>query len=298
LSCVENKFVPVPVNITTVNVLCNETIQNSNEMDEWLKLNQIKYEKITNSEEMCKSRVGNILYDKMFSNYTFKQWNKYPHELDKSVLATIPIRNSFDTRYFDHKYQGLPKDGYTKFINNMLNHPNISVHLNCDYESYKKKNDISIFDGIIFTGPIDEYFGDANLDKLEYRSLNFEIKKFKNMNYYQPTSVVNYPEVNVPFTRIVEYKHFLNQQSKDTVIVVETSSDKGDPYYPVPNSRNIGLYSQYKELAEKEEEKNRVYFVGRLANYKYFNMDQAISNALEFFETKLLQSNDTPTHSQ
>jgi UDP-galactopyranose mutase len=242
--------------------------------------------------------VGNILYDKMFSNYTFKQWNKYPHELDKSVLATIPIRNSFDTRYFDHKYQGLPKDGYTKFINNMLNHPNISVHLNCDYESYKKKNDISIFDGIIFTGPIDEYFGDANLDKLEYRSLNFEIKKFKNMNYYQPTSVVNYPEVNVPFTRIVEYKHFLNQQSKDTVIVVETSSDKGDPYYPVPNSRNIGLYSQYKELAEKEEEKNRVYFVGRLANYKYFNMDQAISNALEFFETKLLQSNDTPTHSQ
>ena len=298
LSCVENKFVPVPVNITTVNVLCNETIQNSNEMDEWLKLNQIKYEKITNSEEMCKSRVGNILYDKMFSNYTFKQWNKYPHELDKSVLATIPIRNSFDTRYFDHKYQGLPKDGYTKFINNMLNHPNISVHLNCDYESYKKKNDISIFDGIIFTGPIDEYFGDANLDKLEYRSLNFEIKKFKNMNYYQPTSVVNYPEVNVPFTRIVEYKHCLNQQSKDTVIVVETSSDKGDPYYPVPNSRNIGLYSQYKELAEKEEEKNRVYFVGRLANYKYFNMDQAISNALEFFETKLLQSNDTPTHSQ
>lgn len=298
LSYVENKFVPVPVNITTVNVLCNETIQNSNEMDEWLKLNQIKYEKITNSEEMCKSRVGNILYDKMFSNYTFKQWNKYPHELDKSVLATIPIRNSFDTRYFDHKYQGLPKDGYTKFINNMLNHPNISVHLNCDYESYKKKNDISNFDGIIFTGPIDEYFGDANLDKLEYRSLNFEIKKFKNMNYYQPTSVVNYPEVNVPFTRIVEYKHFLNQQSKDTVIVVETSSDKGDPYYPVPNSRNIGLYSQYKELAEKEEEKNRVYFVGRLANYKYFNMDQAISNALEFFETKLLPSNDTPTHSQ
>jgi len=287
LSYVENKFVPVPVNITTVNVLCNETIQNSNEMDEWLKLNQIKYEKITNSEEMCKSRVGDILYDKMFSNYTFKQWNKYPHELDKSVLATIPIRNSFDTRYFDHKYQGLPKDGYTKFIYNMLNHPNISIHLNCDYESYKKNNDLSIFDGIIFTGPIDEYFGDANLDKLEYRSLNFEIKRFKNMNYYQPTSVVNYPEVNVPFTRIVEYKHFLNQQSKDTVIVVETSSDKGDPYYPVPNSRNLSLYSEYKELAEKEEEKNNVYFVGRLANYKYFNMDQAISNALEFFETKL-----------
>jgi len=287
LSYVDDKFVPVPVNITTVNILCDETIQNTDEMNEWLNQNQIKYEKINNSEEICKSRVGNILYDKMFSNYTYKQWKKTPTELDSSVLANIPVRNSFDTRYFDHKYQALPKYGYTKFIEKMLEHTNIDVKLNCDFDSFKENHDLSLFDGIIFTGPIDEYFKDVGLKKLEYRSLNFEIKKHKDMNYYQPGSVVNYPELNVPFTRIVEYKHFLNQKSKDTVIVIETSTDKGDPYYPVPNSENLSLYKKYKEFAELEEEKNKVFFVGRLANYKYFNMDQAIKNALLFFDEKL-----------
>lgn len=288
LSYVDDKFVPVPVNITTVNILCNETIQNTDEMNEWLKSNQVKYEKITNSEEICKSRVGNILYEKMFSNYTYKQWHKYPSELDPSVLSNIPVRDSFDTRYFDHKYQALPKYGYTKFINNMIDHTNIDIKLNCDFDTFKKNNDISIFEGIIFTGPIDDYFNNVGLEKLEYRSLNFEVKKYKDMNYYQPCSVVNYPELNVPFTRIVEYKHFLNQKSKDTLIVIETSTDKGEPYYPVPNAHNLSLYEKYKQFAEQEEKKNKVFFVGRLANYKYFNMDQAINNALDFFNCKLL----------
>lgn len=287
LSYVEDKYVPIPVNITTVNLLCNENIQNNEEMDIWLKKNQCKYDKITNSEEMCKSRVGETLYSKMFSNYTYKQWNKYPNELNSSVLENIPVRNSFDTRYFDHKYQFLPKYGYTNFIKNMLDNSNITVKLNCDYESFKSENDIDQFEGIIFTGPIDEYFNDSNLDKLEYRSLNFEIKKFKKMRYYQPCSVVNYPELNLPFTRSVEYKHFLNQKTEDTVVVFETSTDSGDPYYPVPNKRNINLYNEYVKLAEDEEKNHNVYFVGRLANYKYFNMDQAITNALDFFETKI-----------
>lgn len=291
LSYVDNKFVPIPVNITTVNLLCNQTIQTIDEMNTWLEENQIKYDSITNSEEIAKSRVGTILYDKMFSNYTYKQWNKYPSELDSSVLSKIPIRNSFDTRYFDHKYQALPKHGYTSFIHKMLENPNITIQLDCDFESFKKNNDLSIFEGIIFTGPIDEYFNNLGLDKLEYRSLQFEIVKHKNMNYYQPASVVNYPELNVPFTRIVEYKHFLNQQSKDTVIVIETSSDKGDPYYPVPNKNNLDLYEKYKEFAIQEEINKKVYFVGRLANYKYFNMDEAICNALDFFETKFMHDN-------
>jgi UDP-galactopyranose mutase len=118
--------------------------------------------------------------------------------------------------------------------------------------------------------------------------LNFEIKKYENMNYYQPASVVNYPELNVPFTRIVEYKHFLNQTSKDTVIVVETSTDKGEPYYPVPSKSNLSLYEKYKKLALAEETSKNVFFVGRLANYKYFNMDETIRNALDFFETKMV----------
>jgi UDP-galactopyranose mutase len=287
LSYVDDKFVSVPVNITTVNELCNENIQTSDEMDEWLDKVQIKYDTITNSEQMCKSRVGNILYDKMFRNYTYKQWNKYPEELNASVLQRISVRNNHDPRYFEHKYQALPKRGYTKFIENIIKHDNITVELNTSYVDFMKTHDVTEFKGIIFTGPIDDYFAHKNIDKLEYRSLNFETKIYKNMNYYQPNSVVNYPELNVPFTRIVEYKHFLNQQSKDTIIVSETSSDVGEPFYPVPNKRNLDLYEKYKSMAAKEE-KNNIYFVGRLANYKYFNMDEAMANALLFFESKLL----------
>jgi len=290
LSYVDNKYVSVPVNITTVNELCDETIQTSDEMDTWLENTQVKYDTITNSEEMCKSRVGNVLYDKMFKNYTYKQWNKYPEELNASVLRNIPIRNNFDCRYFDHKYQALPKKGYTKFIEKMLNHKKISLQLNTTYDEYMKTHNKSEFKGIIFTGPIDEYFSHSNIEKLEYRSLQFDIKRYKNMNYYQPNSVINYPEYNVPFTRIVEYKHFLNQQSTGTIVVSETSSDIGEPYYPVPNERNLTLYAKYKELAEYEETNNHVFFVGRLANYKYFNMDEAIANALHFFNETIMNT--------
>ena len=169
----------------------------------------------------------------------------------------------------------------------MLSNPDIEIKLNTSYDEFKAAHDVSAFEGIIFTGPIDEYFKDKNLEKLEYRSLIFDIKRYKNMNYFQPNSVVNYPELDVPFTRIVEYKHFLNQKSPDTVVVSEVSCDHGDPYYPVPNKKNLDLYEKYKVLAEKEE-KNKIYFVGRLANYKYFNMDQAIENALLFFKGRPL----------
>ncbi len=285
LSYTDNKFVSIPVNITTVNELCNETIQTEKEMNDWLKENQVKFEKIINSEEMAKSRIGNILYEKLVKNYTFKQWNKYPNELDKSVLARIPIRNNFDTRYFSDKYQALPKNGYTSFIKNMIDNKNIKLKLNTSFEEYKNNNDMSKIKYIIFTGPIDEYFKNSGLEKLEYRSINFKQKYIKNMNYYQPNSVVNYPNNDVPFTRIVEYKHFLNQKSKDTIIVSEETTDIGEPYYPIPNERNIELYKKYQKLAELEEEKN-IFFIGRLANYKYFNMDQAILNALNFFKEK------------
>jgi UDP-galactopyranose mutase len=290
LSFVDNKFVSVPVNITTINELCDEMIQTSEDLNQWLANNQIKYDVIENSEQMCKSRVGNILYEKLFKNYTYKQWNKYPEELDASVLKNIPIRKSFDTRYFDHKYQVLPEKGYTEFIKNMLSNSNIDIKLNITYDEFKDTYNLSKFEGIIFTGPIDEYFKDNGLEKLEYRSLVFDIKRYKNMNYYQPNSVVNYPELNVPFTRIVEYKHFLNQKSPDTIVVSETSTDIGDPYYPVPNKRNLELYDKYKILAEQAE-RNNIYFVGRLANYKYFNMDEAIKNAILFFNN-IIRNND------
>ena len=274
VSSIDDQFIPMPVNIMTVNALCSENIQTEAEMHSWLSSNQISCSNPVNSEETALSRIGPVLYEKLVKDYTFKQWNKYPADLDKAVLERIPVRENFDCRYFTDKYQALPAKGYTHFFEQILKNPNIQVLLETDYFSFLKKD----FDFTIFTGPIDSYFPG---EKLEYRSINFHREVIQNMNYYQPNSVVNYPSATVPFTRIVEYKHFLNQKSKDTIIFKETTCSDGEPYYPVLNEKNLRLYEKYRLLAEKEESKN-IFFVGRLANYKYFNMDEAILNSLQF----------------
>jgi len=280
ISYVDKKFVPMPVNITTVNQLCNTSIQNTDEMNEWLKTVQYSGE-IKNSEDMALSRVGKDLYEKLFKPYTIKQWDKTPSELDPSVLARIPVRNSFDPRYFSDKYQALPKYGYTKFVEEILNHPNITIKLNTDFFDIPNN-----YDHVIFTGPIDRYFESSGLPKLEYRSIRFEIERLNNKGYFQPNSVVNYPETDVDFTRIIEYKHFYNQKSDSTIIVREFTTDYGEPYYPIPNKQNLDLYKKYQELSLKEP---NIHFIGRLASYKYFNMDDAILNALQFLKTNLTE---------
>lgn len=311
LSNVSGILVPVPVNINTVNSLCNANIKDTPEMDVWLSESQIHYDKITNSEEMAKSRVGEVLYEKMFRPYTIKQWAKEPTELDPSVLARIPIRNNFDDRYFTDRYQALPKKGYTEFIRNMLTHPNITILLDTDFFEFidiESNNYLMSRDGlynwmqVIMTGPIDTFcakiFSNSNshkkLEPLEYRSINFTVERALEgqHGFYQPVSVVNYPELNIPYTRIVEYKHFSNQSHSgsdilSTVIVKETTTDVGEPYYPVPNKRNLELYAKYQEMASLVK---GVHFIGRLANYKYFNMDEAIHNALEYFDKHFFPS--------
>jgi len=281
---VDEKLVPIPVNIDTVNSLCNENIVDEEEMKEWLKKTQINYSREPqNSEEVAKSRVGEYLYEKLVRDYTFKQWNKYPYELDASVLQRLPYRTNRDSRYFNDKYQALPKDSYTKFVENLLDHPNITIKLSTDFFIFK--DSIPPDKTIIFTGPIDHFYAALGLPKLEYRSIKFEYEYYENMNYYQTNSVVNYPSSTVNYTRIIEPKHFLNQCSKDTVIIKEYSTDFGEPYYPVPTKKNQDLFKVYKSYAESEE---KVHFVGRLADYKYFNMDQAILNALEYFDKNFL----------
>jgi UDP-galactopyranose mutase len=286
LGHVDGKLINIPVNINTVNALCAENIRTSSEMDQWLLENQEQYitKNIENSEQMAKSRVGSLLYDKIFKHYTYKQWAKYPEELDASVLARIPIRNDFDNRYFSDRYQALPTDGYTNLIENIIKHKQITVKLGIDFGKMtdEEKNQ---YETIIYTGPIDAYFENLGLEKLEYRSINFVTETHKNTRFYQPGSVVNYPESAVPYTRIVEYKHFLNQTSNDTIIVKEYTTDVGEPYYPIPNKRNMDLYEKYKEMTRDQ---SKVHFIGRLANYKYFNMDAAIRNALDYFEDKLI----------
>jgi len=282
---IDGKLVPIPVNITTVNMLCNENIQTEAEMDIWLEQNQIKCADITNGEEQALSRVGTELYEKIFKHYTFKQWGKFPHELKPEVLARIPIRRNFDNRYFTDKYQVLPIKGYTNFFNNLLKNENIKVQLNTDFFSIKHlipKNKT-----IIYTGPIDNYFSELGYEKLEYRSINFEFEIHENMNYYQTHTQVNYPNYDEKFTRITEYKHPYNQTSKHTIITKEYSTSDGEPYYPVLNNKNLELYENYKKMSIEETEKNNIHFIGRLANYKYFNMDQAIRNSLDYFEQYL-----------
>uniref|UniRef100_A0A6C0HDP7 UDP-galactopyranose mutase C-terminal domain-containing protein n=1 Tax=viral metagenome TaxID=1070528 RepID=A0A6C0HDP7_9ZZZZ len=278
---VDNKIIPLPINITSINMMFNLHIKNEKEMDEWLEQNKIRYDKITNGEESVKSRFGEQIYEKIFKYYTYKQWNKYPNELNEEVLSRIPLRNNFDTRYFNDRYQVLPEKGYTNFFNQLIDNKNIDIVFNIDFETIK--NNISEKKIVIYTGPIDFYFNDKNMEKLEYRSINFIIERYKNTNYYQSNSVINYPSIDIDYTRIVEYKHFLNQKSAHTTIVKEISTDKGDPYYPVLNQKNLTLYNKYKMLAEDEMKNKNIHFLGRLANYKYFNMDQAIKNSLEYF---------------
>ncbi|XP_060561892.1 UDP-galactopyranose mutase-like [Ruditapes philippinarum] len=280
LAVVRGKHVPIPVNINTVNILFGLNITAIEEMDAWLKQEQIRYNyKLTNSEEVALSRVGKKLYEVLFKPYTIKQWNKTPAELGPTVLARIPVRNNWDNRYFSDQYQALPKRGYTNLIDNMFKSSQITIRLNTDYFDIRKRIKCG---KTYFSGPVDRYYAEKGLPALEYRSLSFERKVFKNMNHFQPGSVVNHPSLKDNFTRIVEYKWLPNQQfeSNDTIVFYERSTADGEPYYPVPNARNQNLYKRYKNFANSDPD---IYFVGRLANYKYFNMDETIMNALLLF---------------
>lgn len=287
---VDDKTVPIPVNITTVNELFDINISTEEEMQIWLEENRTPIEKPANGEEAVLNRVGSVLYEKMFKHYTKKQWDKYPAELDASVLERIPVRNNYDDRYFSDIHQALPKGGYTQLFENILSHPNIEVLLETDY--FDVKDDYKNYEKLFYTGPVDRFFEFKHslLEKLEYRSINF-VSETIDAEFYQENSVVNYPGTEVDFTRIIEYKHFGNQISDKTTVVKEFTVDEGEPYYPVPNPRNQEIYARYKTEADKLID---VHFVGRLANYKYFNMDQAFKNALDLFDK--LEKNNQPLY--
>jgi len=304
----EKKLVPIPPVQETVNTLFGEKISNEEEMRAWYETQRVKPPSgdAQNGEEAALSRVGPELYEKIFKHYTKKQWDKYPEELDASVLMRLPCRETTDDRYFGDSHQALPVRGYTRIFENMLlSDPNITIRLNVDFFQAREQGLLPEYDMLVYTGPIDSYFSQQGMPKLEYRSLRFEetylepeelsalpVEERKTETtgdgFFQEAMVVNYPSPDVKFTRIVEYKHVPNQpeavkQGKvaGTLIAKEYSSAEGDPYYPVPNPDNRALYEKYRALAEKEE---GVCFVGRLASYKYFNMDQAILNALEFYD--------------
>jgi len=284
---VNGDYVPIPVNTQTVNRLLDLDIQTEEEMQAWLKSVQIPCPETgcENAEQMAKSRVGEKLYHMIFEGYTIKQWGISPAELDASVTARIPVFSTFDPRYFADKWQALPEKGYTKWFEAQLDHPLIDVVLNTDFFDHRKHLE-SACEKIIYTGPIDQYFKEEGFEKLEYRSIKFrEERHYNHPGYILPGGpVLNYPGVDIEYTRAVEYKSYLHRPSNHTIVVKETTSKDGEPYYPVPTPRNQKLYKKYQGLATELEKKGKIQFVGRLANYKYFNMDQAIDNALTLFE--------------
>ena len=208
-----------------------------------------------------------------------KQWGIKPEDLDPSVTGRIPIYISHDNRYFQDKYQGIPINGYTEMIKKMLSSPLIEVKLNTSWESIK--NDIT-YERLFFTGPIDEFF-EYRFGALPYRSLDIVFRTYQQ-EYYQSTAFITFPE-NYDFTRSCEYKYFLNEKSNKTVVSFEYPQayirGKNEPYYPIPSEKNEKLYMKYQKLADIMD---NVYFLGRLGNYKYYNMDQVVKNTLEFFE--------------
>ena len=273
LANVDNMLLPIPINLDTVNRLYGLNL-NSEELERWFASQAEPVADIRTSEDVVVSKVGRDLYKKFFEGYTKKQWGVYPSELDKSVTSRVPTRTNRDDRYFSDEYQFMPAGGYTRMFERMVSHPNIKIMLQTDYAEIKNKIP---YRRMVFTGPIDEFFC-FRLGKLPYRSLHFEHVTL-DKEWQQSVAVVNYPQ-SEKYTRVTEYKHLTGQLHPKTSITYEYPSDTGDPYYPVPRAENQELYKKYEALASSTRD---IWFVGRLATYRYYNMDQVVGQALATF---------------
>ena len=273
LASVDGMMVPIPINLTTINTLYGLNLC-SEEVEDWLLSRAEKKDRLVTSEDVVVNKVGRELYEKFFRGYTRKQWDLDPSELDAAVTARIPTRVNRDDRYFTDTYQAMPAQGYTRMFENMLSNPNIHIMLNVDY---KEIEGIVPYREMIYTGPIDYYFNNC-YGKLPYRSLEFRFETV-DQDRVQPTGTVNYPNEHL-YTRSTEFKYLTGQKHHKTTIVYEYPKGEGDPYYPVPRPENAERYKKYQALAA---ELPRVHFVGRLATYKYYNMDQVVAQALTLF---------------
>ncbi len=274
LASVDGQLLPIPINLDTVNRLYGLQLT-SFELDGFFDKVAEKVDRNRTSEDVVVSRVGRDLYDKFFRGYTRKQWGLDPSELDASVTARVPTRTNRDDRYFTDTYQAMPLHGYTRMFEKMLAHPNIHVMLNTDYRSIVH---LVPWKHMVYSGPIDTFF-DHRHGKLPYRSLHFEhvtVQPPQGQSHVQPVGTVNHPNDHL-YTRVSEFKHITGQRHEASSLVYEYPRADGDPYYPVPRPENTALFKRYEAEAEKLSD---VSFVGRLANYKYYNMDQVVGQAL------------------
>jgi UDP-galactopyranose mutase len=276
LAKLNGELYPIPINRLTLGKLYKRDFKNDNDAGIFLDSIKENRKPILNSEDVIVNKVGYDLFNKFFRTYTKKQWDLEPKDLSPSVCGRIPVRTNEDCRYFEDKYQFVPSNGYTELFKRMLSNRNIEVVLNTDYKNII--NEIK-FNKLIYTGPID-YFFNYEYGKLPYRSIRFEFENIKSEKYQEAVQI-NYVDDTVEFTRVTEYKFMTGQQCDSTTISVEYPLKDGEPFYPVPNSENQAIYNKYKSEAEKLP---GTIFCGRLAEYKYYNMDQVVANTLKIFE--------------
>jgi len=265
LAFVENKLVPFPINCTTLHMLYG--IEPTEAAAGAYLANARTYcEYVSSSYDVLTESVGPVLAKVFYEGYTKKQWGLDLWQLEPSVAARIAVRTTADDRYHTDTYQGVPLHGYTKMFENMVDHKNIKLELNMPYDPAMRHY------FTFWTGPIDEFYN-HKFGPLPYRSLRFERIHYKDVEYAQPVAQINYPDVNVPYTRVLEYKHMTGQKCPGTTLIREYPEAEGDPFYPIPRTINQELYKKYHRLSERESD---VIFAGRLAQYRYYNMDQAV----------------------
>ncbi|BBE32103.1 UDP-galactopyranose mutase [Tepiditoga spiralis] len=285
LSYANGDLIPFPINRDTLCKVYGIEI-GANEVREFLN-KEVEKSKYNNPPKNFKdavvSQVGERLYEMFFKNYTIKQWERDPEELSAEIAKRIPVRENRDDRYFADKYQGIPLHGYTKMVENILDHENIAVLTGEDYFNIK---DMFKPELTVYTGELDKFF-DYKYGKLEYRSLDLKFKTL-DQKEYQPVATVNYPN-DYDWTRITEFKHFLNEKSDKTTVCFEYPKSEGEPYYIVMTEENMNKKDKYMEQVNKLEKTGKYLFIGRLAEYKYYNMDQVINAAFEKVEKYLIK---------
>lgn len=285
------KVYQMPINLETINSFYNLDL-NPQEAKDFIK-KEIKKARIgipKNLEEKAISLIGLPLYEAFIKGYTMKQWGRDPKNLPADIINRLPMRFDYKEDYFhDARWQGIPKSGYTNVFERMLNAPNLKIKLNCDY--FEHKDQFEVKRKTIFTGPIDRYF-DYQLGRLEWRAVEFK-QEIVNVEDFQGTSVINYAESHVPYTRIHEYRHLhpeRDYQKDKTIVFYETSKkDNDDPYYPINDESNQALFLKYKRLAKNNN--NNVLFGGRLSDYAYYDMDKTVLAALKCYQNKIWQKN-------
>jgi len=272
LSRVDGKYFHFPINLDTLNKLYGFSFDEQ-AAQEYLEKVRLHLSLIRNSQEAVWASVGCDLSDKFYKNYTRKQWGLELSELNAGVAGRIPVRTNHDDRYFTDSYQFMPKDGYTALFERLIYNERITVDFGLDF--FERRNKIKV-ELVVYTGPLDAYFN-YSLGVLPYRSLRFEHEHIENAEHFLTVGTVNFPN-DFNFTRITEFKHLTGQEHSGTSIVREYPKAEGEPYYPIPTAANEALAAQYRQLAAKEKD---VIFIGRLAQYKYLNMDQVIAAALK-----------------